>query len=218
MNNEPSFIQNNSEPIQIIPSFHYDVLYLKGYEEYLEISFKNIQEALRILRSAPDYTFLIEQVILLQEFWDRFPAERDALKGFAQDGRLAVSPGMYVMPDMNMPSGESFYQQARIGKQWLKENLETDATVCWIADCWGHNAQLPQILSQCGYEYYVFWRAMNRDEHYDEEKKLWLDTAVAFIRANPLSVDPSHVAARAAKLADSVVEEFRIRYRLPATQ
>lgn len=35
--------------------------------------------------------------------------------------------------------------------------------MCWIADCWGHHAQLPQILRQCGYEHYAFMRCMRRD-------------------------------------------------------
>ena len=40
--------------------------------------------------------------------------------------------------------------------------LGLEAKVCWIADCWGHHAQLPQMLRQLGYEYYVFWRCMDR--------------------------------------------------------
>lgn len=149
--------------IYIVPNFHYDVAYLKTYGEYLPICFKNIDEALRILEENSGYRFLIEQTILLEEYWERFPEKREALKKFASEGRLAVAPGMYVMPDMNLPSGESMYMQARIGIGWLQQNLGIEPKTCWIADCWGHHAQLPQILTQCGYEYYAFFRCMHRE-------------------------------------------------------
>ncbi len=149
--------------IHIIPSFHYDVAYLKSYDAYLPTCFANIDEALKILEREPDYRFLLEQVILLDEYWQRFPEKRDLLRRFAREGRLDVAPGMWVMPDMNLPDGESLFQQIRLGKQWLREHLDLDPVVCWIADCWGHHAQLPQILRACGYEYYVFWRCMRRD-------------------------------------------------------
>lgn len=152
-----------ASPILIVPSFHYDVAYLKSCDEYFPICFKILDEALRILDMSPQYRFLIEQVFLLEEYWNRFPEKREPLRRFAGQGRLAVAPGMYVMPDMNHPCGESMFRQAKIGKKWLRENLGLDPDVCWIADCWGHHAQLPQILSQCGYTYYVFWRCMRRD-------------------------------------------------------
>lgn len=153
----------DSDAIHLIPSFHYDVVYLKGYEEYLELSFANLREALRILAAAPEYTFLVEQVILLQEFWERCPEDREALRRFAGEGRLEVSPGMYVMPDMNHPDGESLFRQVEVGRAWLREHLGLDPACCWIADCWGHHAQLPQILSQAGYRTYFFWRCMRPD-------------------------------------------------------
>ncbi len=149
--------------IHVIPSFHYDVAYLKTYEQYLPQCFANIDQALFLLEKHPDYTYLLEQVILLDEYWQRFPMKRDLLKRFAGQGRLEVAPGMWVMPDMNHCDGESMFLQVQLGKQWLKEHLEIDPKVCWIADCWGHHAQLPQILRACGYEYYVFWRCMRRD-------------------------------------------------------
>ena len=147
----------------IIPSFHYDVVYLKPYTEYLQTGFRIIDRALEILDRHADYRFLIEQIILLRAYWDRYPDRRACLRAHAASGRLSVAPGMFVMPDMNHPDGESMYLQATVGKRWLQEHLGIDAEVAWIADCWGHHAQLPQILSQSGYRYYVFWRCMRRD-------------------------------------------------------
>lgn len=149
--------------ISLIPSFHYDVAYLKPAAEYLPDCFANIDEALRILDADSSYTYLLEQVILLEAYVQAKPEKLKDLKRFAKEGRLSVAPGMYVMPDMNMPSAETMYWQILLGKKWLRENLDFNPTVCWIADCWGHHAQLPQILTSCGYTSYIFWRCMRRD-------------------------------------------------------
>jgi alpha-mannosidase len=149
--------------INIIPSFHYDISYLKTCAEYLEMCINNIHQALSILEQYPEYNFTIEQVYLIKEFWNRNPDKRKLFKKFVDEGRLAVSPGMLAVPDMNMPDGESMFMQIKVGKEWLKETLGIDPDVCYIADCWGHHAQLPQIMNQSGYNYYIFWRCMRRD-------------------------------------------------------
>ena len=149
--------------VHIISSFHYDYLYLQGSEEYFQISFRILDQALSLLAKEPEWCFTVEQVILLEEYLRRFPEKQSVMRRFAQEGRLSFAPGMYVMPDMNMIDAESLFLQAKYGKKFLQENFGADAGVCWIADCWGHHAQLPQILRQCGYEGYFFWRCMRHD-------------------------------------------------------
>ncbi|MBN8217487.1 MAG: alpha-mannosidase [Spirochaetes bacterium] len=148
--------------IHITPKFHYDVAYLRPYAEYRDLCVGHIAKALDLLEKHPEYRFLVEQTILLEEYLAKYPKHLERLRALAKAGRFAVAPGMYVMPDMNLPDGESFYRQVAEGKRWLADTLGLEAKVCWIADCWGHHAQLPQMLGQLGYEYYVFWRCMDR--------------------------------------------------------
>ena len=146
--------------LHIISSFHYDYLYLEGSEKYFRISFEILDKALELLAKEPEWSFTIEQVILLEEYLKRFPKKIPVIEHFVQQGRLSFAPGMYVMPDMNMIDLESLCLQAKYGKAFIEENFGADPKVCWIADCWGHHAQLPQILKLCGYEGYFFWRCM----------------------------------------------------------
>ena len=60
-----------SSPIHVVSTFHYDVLYLKDYDEYLEQAMAIIDRALEILEAEPDYCFTIEQVILVREYFRR---------------------------------------------------------------------------------------------------------------------------------------------------
>jgi len=109
--------------IHLVPQFHYDVEYLKTYEDYLPIVFDNLLEAHKILSHYPEYSFLVEQVLLLEVFFKEYPKLLPDFKRFAEEKRLEVSAGFYIMADLNMPSGESLVRQLVYGRKWLKENL-----------------------------------------------------------------------------------------------
>lgn len=144
--------------VHIVPSFHYDVAYLDTQDGYLPRALANLLAMLDLLRAQPDYTFVVEQVILLEALLVRNHDLLPELRSLAQGGRLEIACGMYVMPDMNVPSGESLIRQAVRGQRWLQTRLGVTATTCWIADCWGHPSSLPGILRHCGYSRYIFWR------------------------------------------------------------
>ncbi|MDR6881276.1 glycosyl hydrolase-related protein [Bacillus sp. 3255] len=144
--------------IHLLPHFHYDTVYLKTYDDYLRDALEHIYEALRIMETEPSYTFMIEQMILVEEYWRRFPEQRGLLRKLAAEGRMEIACGMYCMPDVNLPSGESFMKQVQVGKKLCRELLGTDVRVAWMSDCFGHHPQLPQLLAETGYEIYVFSR------------------------------------------------------------
>lgn len=148
----------NKVKIHIIPSFHYDVAYTKTFRGYLKTSLGNIRAALRLLAEHPEYTYSLEQVILVREYWRRYPRDRSLLKRFAKEGRLIFAPGMFTMPDSNIPSGENFIRNALIGREWLKKHLGVGPDCCWMADIFGHNPQSPQLAKTCGYSSYMFER------------------------------------------------------------
>ena len=146
--------------LHLLPTFHHDIAYLRRCDEYLPVCEKIIDEALRILALEPDYTFMIEQAFLLDWYWGKRPDQREVVKRFYAEGRLTIAPGMWTAPDLNLPDGESFLQQVRIGKEWIVRHLGGEPRICWIADCWGHPSQMPQLARLAGYSSYIFWRCM----------------------------------------------------------
>lgn len=149
--------------ICLVPTFHYDVAYLRTCGQYLLDCFKILDAALDLLQQDEQYFYTIEQTFLLEQYCSGHPERLTRLQQFAAQGRLSLAPGMYVMPDMNMPDAESLIMQIQFGRAFCREHLGIEPRACWIADCWGHHAQLPQILRKCGYESYFFWRAMRED-------------------------------------------------------
>lgn len=154
-----------NKKLLIFYAFHYDVAYRKTFEEYLYDCTSIIDTALDFFDESPEFIFCIEQIILLDAYWKRNPKNRKRIKKYAKENRLIFCPGMWTMPDGNIPSAESYYQNFLLGYNWLRKNLEVQpGPICWMADIFGHNAQSPQIYKQLGYKMYMFERGQLENE------------------------------------------------------
>ena len=159
-------VQRTTEPtILVFGAFHYDVSYMETFEGSLPKAFGILDAALDRLEEAPDFVFCVEQVILMDAYWSRRPERHAALRRFARAGRLIFCPGMWTMPDANIPNAESYYRNALLGRHWLREHLDVaPGPICWMADVFGHHAQWPQICRQLGYPLYMFQRGQLENE------------------------------------------------------
>ncbi len=154
-------MSTSTKTIHLVPSFHYDIEYLLTEGAYLEICYEILLEAHRLLSKYPDYTYRVEQVFLLEKFFQEYPSLQDDFRRFAGEGRFEVAAGMYSMGDINMSSGESILRQLITGKTWCQKNLNLTPRVLDMGDCTGHPASMPQIAKTCGYDYFTFERAID---------------------------------------------------------
>ena len=138
-----------------IPHTHWEGAVFKTREQYLEMGLPIILRALRLLKKYPDYRFVLDQACYVQPFLERYPEEAEVFKAYVDEGRLAIVGGLDVMPDTNMPGGESFIRQVLYGKGYFRRELGIDVTTGWQLDSFGHHAQLPQLMRLAGYQ--SFW-------------------------------------------------------------
>jgi alpha-mannosidase len=80
------------------------------------------------------------------------------MRKLVQDGRWENVGGWITQPDCNLPAGESFVRQALYGQDFFRRRLGAAAVTGYNVDSFGHHANLPQLLRQCGLRYYVFMR------------------------------------------------------------
>ncbi|GAF17653.1 alpha-mannosidase [Bacillus sp. JCM 19046] len=59
--------------------------------------------------------------------------------------------GMWVEPDLNIPSGESLVRQLLYGMAFYKEEFGIQPQVEWLPDTFGYCASLPQLLKKAGW-------------------------------------------------------------------
>ena len=143
-----------------IPHTHWEGAVFKTREEYLDVGLPNIVRALKLLKAHPNYRFVLDQACYVKPFLERYPEEEAAFRRFVNQGRLAIVGGFDVMPDVNMPGGESFVRQILYGKGYFRKKLGVDVTVGWQLDTFGHHPQIPQILKLGGYKSFWFFRGV----------------------------------------------------------
>ena len=71
------------------------------------------------------------------------------------EGRWEPNGGMYVEPDCNIPSGESFVRQFLLGQQATREMFGYTSDAFWQPDVFGYSAALPQIMRGCGIDFFL---------------------------------------------------------------
>ncbi|MEO6966472.1 MAG: glycoside hydrolase family 38 C-terminal domain-containing protein [Acidobacteriaceae bacterium] len=147
----------------MIPHTHWEGAVFQTREGYLEEGLPHILQALYLLRTFPDYRFVLDQAAYVKPFLERYPDKVTEFRSFVSQGRLQIVGGTDVMLDVNIPSGESWVRQVLYGKDYFKQALGIDVTTGWAIDTFGHHAQMPQLLKLAGYKSYWFSRGVRDD-------------------------------------------------------
>ena len=165
---EPGAANPNKETLWLIPHTHWEGAVFKTREEYLDMGLPNILTAMRLLREQPGFRFTLDQVAYVRPFLERYPSEVADFRRFLAEGRLQLAGALDVMPDDNMPGGETFIRQMQYGKGYYRDKLGVNVTTGWLLDTFGHHAQIPQLLTLGGYKSFWFFRGVPRQDHPSE--------------------------------------------------
>ncbi|HET8777195.1 MAG TPA: glycoside hydrolase family 38 C-terminal domain-containing protein [Candidatus Limnocylindria bacterium] len=103
-------------------------------------------------------TFVLDgQAVMLEDYLELRPEQRDRLVARIREGRIHVGP-WYVLADTLIPSGESAIRNLWLGRR-VAESLDLPLMgVGYLPDQFGHAAQIPQILAGFGIGSAVVWR------------------------------------------------------------
>ncbi len=152
----------------VIPHTHWEGAVFKTREEYLEMGLPNILKAMKLLREQPEFRFVLDQVAYVKPFLERYPDQERDFRRFLAEGRLQLVGGLDVMPDVNIPGGETFVRQIQYGKRYYREKLGVEVTTGWLLDTFGHHAQIPQLLTLAGFKSFWCQRGVPRPDHPSE--------------------------------------------------
>ena len=144
----------------IVPHWHFDALWQLSFEEYFNITVRNLIDLLEFLDLEPEYRFNLDQSIYVEEFMKRFPELTGKLKEAIKRGLIEPVCSGFTQPDSNIPNGEFLVRNITIYQKFMEETFGVRARCGWFIDVYGQSAQLPQIFKKSGVEYFVFWRGV----------------------------------------------------------
>jgi alpha-mannosidase len=148
----------------LIGHAHIDLAWLWRWEETVhDIATHTFWGTLAQMDRLPGLTFAQSQAAVYEAIEKTYPELFQRIKDKVKSGTWIPVGGMWAEPDLNMPDGESLARQLLYGKKYFLEKFGVDVQVGWNPDSFGHNFQLPQILTKAGIKYYVFERCAPKD-------------------------------------------------------
>jgi len=154
--------------IIIVPHTHWDREWYQTFQQFRLRLVHAIDKLLDILDRDPRFSnFMLDgQTIVLDDYLEVRPEQEERLKKHTRSGRIQVGP-WYLQPDEFLVSGESLVRNLQIGLQRAAD-FAKPMRVGYVPDCFGHIAQLPQILRGFGIDSAVFWRGVGSEAHKSE--------------------------------------------------
>ena len=155
---------------------HIDAAWLWPWTETVDVVRRTFGTALQLMNEYPNYTYTQSAAQYNDWIAEKYPAMNDEIKKRIKEGRWEVVGGMWVEPDLNMPSGESLVRQLLVGKRWYEKNYGVDVRIGWNPDSFGYTWQLPQIYKKSGIDFFVTQKMSWNDTNKLPFKLFWWES------------------------------------------
>ena len=144
--------------IHLIGNAHIDPVWLWRWQEgYAEIK-ATFRSALDRMEEYPDFIFTCACAAYYQWVEENAPDLFNEIRIRIKEGRWKIVGGMWIQPDCNIPSGESFARHFLYSQSYFYEKFGVRAVTGYNVDSFGHNASLPKLFKSAGINNYVMMR------------------------------------------------------------
>jgi len=134
---------------------HIDCAWLWRYLETINVAKNTFTSVLDMMEARPDFTYTQSQAHLYWWMETMFPDVFNRIQDRVKDGRWELIGGMWVEPDCNLISGESWARQLLYGKRYFKEKFGIDIKSGYNPDSFGYNWNMPQFYRDAGIDAFI---------------------------------------------------------------
>lgn len=149
-------IGGNAEGLEhMIGQSHIDIAWLWPVRETVRKASRTFSTIDRLMAEYPEFRYAQSQPLLFAFLKDNDPELFERVKARVAEGRWELVGGMWVEPDLNLPSGESLIRQMLYGQRFYLKEFGKTSNIEWLPDTFGYCASLPQILKHGKVEYFM---------------------------------------------------------------
>jgi alpha-mannosidase len=145
---------------------HIDLAWLWPLAETRRKANRTFHTIIGLMNRYPSFRFNASTAQLYAFLEEDDPKLLEAIKKKVAAGQWEPIGGMWVEPDTNMPTAESFARQLLYGQRYFERTFGERHKVCWLPDCFGFSPALPQLLLLAGIEGFftikVNWSETNK--------------------------------------------------------
>ncbi len=174
------------EKVHLVCNSHIDPSWMWDYQEGIGVAVSTFYQAAEFFKEF-DYIFNHNESLLYEFVEQTDPALFARIQELVKAGKWHIMGGWYLQPDCNLPCGESFVRQIKLGRQYFSEKFGVRPTTAINFDSFGHSVGIVQILKKCGFDSYICCRPMPEMVELPARVFLWVGkdgSAIKTIRAN----------------------------------
>jgi alpha-mannosidase len=146
--------------LYMIGNAHIDPVWLWNWQEGFQEVKATFQSALDRMKETDGFIFTCSSAAFYEWVEKNNPKMFQEIVTRVKEGRWEIVGGLYIQPDCNIPNGESYVRQGLFSQRYFMKKFGRIATTGYNVDSFGHNGNLPQILTKSGMENYIFMRPM----------------------------------------------------------
>lgn len=150
-----SFCQPQPVTVDCVGHTHIDVAWLWTLAQTREKAIRSFATVTYLMDRYPEYKFMSSQPQLYDFVRRDCPALFEKICARVADGRWEPEGGMWLESDCNMASGESLIRQFLHGQEFFGREFGRKNHVLWLPDAFGFSGALPQIMAQCGMDWFM---------------------------------------------------------------
>lgn len=141
--------------LYFVSNAHIDAAWLWRYRETIDICERTFGSVLHMMDIRPDLTYAQSAAAYYEWMQEYDPAVFNGIKERVKDGRWEVVGGMWIEPDCNLPSGESWMHQLLYSQRYFKKNLGVEAKIGWNPDSFGYTWNMPEFYINAGIDAFI---------------------------------------------------------------
>jgi alpha-mannosidase len=134
--------------LYMVGQSHIDAAWRWRWPETIDVCRDTFGQAIRLTRDYPGFKYTQSQAVLYAAMEEHYPKLFAEIRKAVAKGNWSIVGGMWVEPDVNMPSGESLVRQCLHGQRYFREKFGVESRIGWLPDSFGMPWTLPQILKK----------------------------------------------------------------------
>lgn len=152
--------------VYLIGNAHIDIAWLWRICETVMVARNTFDTILKNMEEYPELRYAQSEAVTYEWMEQKYPEIFEKIKLKVKEGKWEIVGGMWVEPDCNLISGESWVRQLLFGKRYFKEKFGLEVDTGWNPDSFGYNWNMPQLYTKSGIKRFI------------TQKIRWNDTTV----------------------------------------
>ncbi len=160
--------------VGIVGHSHLDTAWLWTVEETKRKLMRTVSNAVTLLKRHPEYKFFMSTVLYLKWIEEYDSNLFQEVSDLIAQGRFEPNGSTWLECDGNLTGSEAMCRHFVRGKLYLREKFGYNSDTFWLPDTFGYSATLPQIMKQCGVNYFLTTKlSWNDTNKFPYETFIW---------------------------------------------